>query len=114
MLTPPDRDKIFALISCKQISHKVAAEQLGLSLRHVRRLMKHYKSHGSSVLINKKKGNVGRVGYSNDFKIQIIKLYKEKYSHLGPTAACKKLNEIDGHKISRESLRRWLILYKNK
>jgi len=55
MLTPPDRYAIFASILAKELSRKVAAELLGLSLRHLRRLVKQYKSDGSSSLVNKKK-----------------------------------------------------------
>lgn len=109
MLIPYDRHAIFALILSNNISRKVAAEQLGVSIRHLRRLIHQYKNGDSNSFANNKKGNAGRIGYSNEFKKNIVRLYKERYSNLGLAAACEKLNEIEGIRISRESLRRWLI-----
>jgi hypothetical protein len=42
-------------------------------------------------------------------KNKIISLYKEKYRGCGPTFATEKLLEYDRIKVSRETLRKWLL-----
>lgn len=109
MCTAFERSKILDLTLNKQVSRKEAANLLKLSTRHLRRLLKEYKAHKLNGLISKKKGAVGRVGYSEQFKQKVIDLYASKYPDFGPTFACEKLNEIDAIDISHETLRSWLV-----
>jgi transposase len=104
-----ERSKILDLTLSKQISRDEAANRLKLSTRQLRRLLKAYKQERLNGLISKKKGLVGRVGYSEAFKQAVLELYTTKYPDFGPTFASEKLLELEGIDISHETLRSWLI-----
>lgn len=104
-----ERSKILDLALAKRLSRQEAAKRLDMSTRQLRRLLKRYKDEGLAGIISNKKGNVGRVGHNADFKQKVIDLYVSKYPDFGPTFAAEKLLELDGIKISQETLRQWLI-----
>lgn len=109
MCNAHERSKILDLTLAKQLTRKEAAKHLGLSSRQLRRILKCYKQHGLPGLISNKKGVVGRIGYSDELKHKVINLYTSKYPDFGPTFAAEKLLELDGIKISFETLRQWLV-----
>jgi Homeodomain-like domain len=108
MCNAHERSKILDLTLSKRLSRKDAAKHLDLSSRQLRRILNRYKEYGLPGLISNKKDVVGRIGYSVEFKQKVIDLYASKYPDFGPTFAAEKMLELDGIKLSSETLRHWL------
>lgn len=95
----------------KALTQAYGAQQLGLTDRQVRRLVKNYKLYGTEGLISKQRGKVGN-RKSTDKKIELIKsLVIEHYYDFGPTFAAEKLYEKHGIKVNKETLRQWMIAW---
>jgi transposase len=93
----------------RQISQKRVSGILRLSERQIRRLVKAVREEGDKGIINRSRGRPSNRGLSAATKEKVIALYKEKYSDFGPTFATEKLLELDGIRLSDETLRNWLI-----
>ena len=89
------------------IQQKEAAEILGLSTRQVRRIAERIKEEGDSGVIHQSRGKTSN--RSLPFKEKALTLFEKKYQDFGPTLASEKLFEIDGIKVSDETLRLWLL-----
>jgi transposase len=92
-----------------QVSQVKAAELLGISDRHFRRLLKDYKKHGASALISKRRGKRSNNSLPEALKKRALKLVREKYCDFKPTLAAEKLREKHNIKLSAETLRLWMI-----
>lgn len=93
----------------KELKQTIAAEILNLSNRQVRRIARRISIEGDKAIIHKSRGKLSKRSISKTIKDNIINLYKNKYDGFGPTLATEKLFEIDNIKISKETLRNWLI-----
>lgn len=85
-----------------------AAERLGISYRHGRRVMKRYREGGDGGLIHRSRGRASHRRRSLVFRGRVLARYRERYEGFGPTLSSEKLEE-DGLKVDHETLRRWLI-----
>ncbi len=103
------RLEIIKRIEEKGLTQRDAGEILGVSERHVRRLLQAYKKEGAEGLISKRRGKASNNRLSSRVVKQIRDLIYERYGDFGPTLAQEKLSEIHGLKISRESVRRIMI-----
>jgi transposase len=104
-----DRLSIVQKIVDKRLTQVVAAQQLGLTVRQIKRLIKKYKQNGAEGLVSKKRGQRGNRKYS-DKKIEEVKaLIVAHYYDFGPKFASEKLDEKHGINISKETLRQWMI-----
>lgn len=86
-----------------------AAEILSLSDRQIRRLIKRVRAEGDRGIAHRSRGKPSNREMSKKVKEKAIKLYREKLKGFGPTLAAEKLKEMEGIKISDETLRLWLI-----
>ena len=93
----------------KNLTQVLAAQQLGLTDRQIRRLVKSYKLFGAEGLVSKQRGQSRRRKYSDDKIDDIKKLVSRHYYDFGPKFAAEKLTEKHGIKISKETLRQWMI-----
>jgi transposase len=93
----------------KSIKQIEAAKVLNLSDRQVRRLQKRVAEQGSSGIKHGSCGKKSRNATDAKQKEKILGLYRSKYERFGPTLACEKLLERDKVRISRETLRKWLM-----
>lgn len=101
----------------KRISQVNAAEMLGISDRHFRRLMKAYKKEGARGLASKRIGKPSNNRKPEKERKEATKLIKKKYEGFGPTLAREKLLENHRIKASVETVRKWMIeegLWKEK
>lgn len=85
-----------------------AVKRLGISSRHLRRIIARYLREGDSGLIHQSRGKRSGRALPEEVKQRAIALYQEKYFGFGPTLASEKLEEDDDVKIHRETLRLWL------
>jgi transposase len=93
----------------KSLTQVLAAKQLGLTDRQIRRLVKEYKLDGAEGLVSKQRGQISNHKYSAE-KIDTIKrLVATHYYDFGPKFAAEKLDEKHGIKVSKETLRQWMI-----
>jgi transposase len=93
----------------KEITQKMAAEQLGLSERQVKRLWKAYQKQGAAGLVNKSRGKPSHNQLREEVKQQTMELILEHYRDFGPTLATEKLRELHGINISDESVRKIML-----
>lgn len=93
----------------KEMTQKKAANLVGISDRQMRRVVKAVRVEGPQGVIHKSRGRPSNRRKPKELKERTLSLYREKYEGFGPTFSCEKLLELDGIKISKETLRCWLI-----
>lgn len=80
-----------------------------ISDRQIRRIIKRVRREGEAGVIHKSRGKASGRQIPKKTNKKVIKLCRERYKGFGPTLATEKLLEIEGIKISKETLRNWLI-----
>lgn len=111
-MTQPEisRGDIFSKINQNKMTQQKAAELLGLSERHVRRLYAKFKEFGIISLISQQRGKPSNHQLPTGLKAQISELITiELYKDFGPTFMCEKLEERHGIKISVGTTRKLMI-----
>jgi transposase len=103
------RLSIIQRIIDKKITQVIASEQLGLTVRQIRRLVKQYKQYGAQGLISRQRGQPSNRTYTAEKIVLIKKLIETHYYDFGPKFASEKLLEQHGLKVSKETLRQWMI-----
>jgi transposase-like protein len=103
------RMAVLRLVQAGEITLTTAAAQLGVSLRQAVRIKKRFMDKGDEGLVHRARGMPSNRRYCDDFRQQVLDLYREKYPDFGPTLAAEKMREIDGVQVHPETLRRWLI-----
>lgn len=93
----------------KRLTQKKAGEILGISPRQIRRLFRNYKQSGASGLISKRRGRPSNNQIRTQTKKKAINLLHSQYPDFGPTLACEKLEERNGLKLSKESVRQIMV-----
>jgi transposase len=110
-MTQADRDRLVVLKKAKKrlITQREAAEELGLSIRQVKRLLKEMKKRGDRVVIHGLRGRPSnrRIAEKKQTKAVAI-LSMEVYRGFGPTLACEHLEKKHGIPVSRETVRAWM------
>lgn len=93
----------------KKITQVIASEHLGLTVRQIKRLVRQYKQTGPSGLKSRQRGKQSNRKYT-EAKISAIKqLIETNYYDFGPKFAAEKLMDLHGIKVSKETLRQWMI-----
>lgn len=111
------RLEVMQKLEDKRMKQGEAAEKLGVSVRHVKRLLKNYREEGAEGLISKRRGKPSNNQVDETIRQKILDLLKGKYKGFGPTLAHEKLGEVEGLKISDEWIRQLMIeerLWKTK
>jgi transposase len=103
------RKEIMQRLEAKSLKQKEAAEMLQISERHVRRLLRNYRTHGPEGLISKRRGRPSNNTIPQQTRRQVIDLLHSRYADFGPTLACEKLSELHGLELSAESIRKLMI-----
>lgn len=94
------------------MTQAVAAVQLSLSIRQIRRLHKKYKSGGSEALYHQNRGKPNPRKISSEIEQQAITWIQSNGPDFGATFAQEKLDEYLGIKASVGTIRSWLIQHK--
>lgn len=102
-----DRILILSQVNDRVLNQQEAGERLRVTTRHVRRLLVRMKNEGPSGLKSKHKG--GNRLLPEEFKERVLTAVRERYQGFGPTFASEKLQEAEGLKISKETLRQWMM-----
>ena len=93
----------------KTLKQKEAAKMLGISERHVKRLLRAYRQSGAEGLISKRRGKPSNNRLNAEVKKQSIDLIYSQYHDFGPTLAHEKLTEKHNLKLSVETVRKLMI-----
>ena len=85
-----------------------AADLLGLSARHVRRLQRRLEAGGDRALVHGLRGRPSNHRADPALRHAALEAYRQRYADFGPTFACEKLAD-EGLRVGPQTLRRWLI-----
>ena len=86
-----------------------ASQQLGITSRHLRRLLAAYGRDGPVALVSKKRGKRRNRAYAEAVKTSVLALARDRYQGFGPTLLAEKLAQLHSLVLSRETLRQWLL-----
>ena len=92
-----------------RITQAKAGEFMGLSERQLRRLCAAFEERGPAGLVSGKRGQLSNRRLPDELRAQAVEIVRERYADFGPTLACEKLLEQHALRVSKETLRAWLI-----
>jgi len=111
-MTQRDRDRLVALKKAKKglITQREAAEEIGQSERHVRRLLKRLRRKGDSTLVHALQGRRSNRKLDEKIKEQALEILRgDVYRGFGPTLAAEYLDRKHDIHAGRETVRGWMI-----
>jgi transposase len=89
---------------------KQAAQLLGVSYRHAKRLAHRFEHDGSAGLVHRHKGQPSNRAMPVEVRALALEFIRRNgYEGLGPTLAAAALASQEGVKVSQETLRRWML-----
>jgi transposase len=112
LMTQADRDRLVTLKKAKKklITQREAAEELGVSTRHVKRLLYALKKRGDKAVIHGLRGKPSNRRIAEATEKEAVKtLSAEVYEGFGPTLAADYLGKKHGIKASKETVRQWMM-----
>jgi transposase len=92
-----------------ELTQVQAAQIISLSERQVRRIVKLIREEGDGAIQHGSRGRRPNNKLPQKLAERFVELYRQKYRGFGPTLTAEKLFEIDGIKISKETVRTLLI-----
>ncbi|MDH5253170.1 MAG: ISNCY family transposase [Nitrospira sp.] len=93
----------------KKLTQVTAGTLLGLTPRHIRRLLARVKQAGDQGLAHRGRGKPSNRRIPETVKAKALKLCEKPYGDFGPTLAAEKLTERHGITVSAETVRGWLL-----
>lgn len=111
-MTAADRDRLVTLRKVKKrlITQREAAEELGVSVRHVKRLLVAFKKHGDKVVVHGLRGKASNRKIAEKTERDAIKILSAPvYAGFGPTLAAEYLANKHGIQASKETVRQWMM-----
>ena len=109
-MTQAERDRLVALKKAKKkrITQKQVAEELGITERHVRRLLRQLKRRGDKVVAHGLRGLPPNRKISADTEQEAVAILSRPVCRgFGPTLASEYPARKHKIKVSRETVRRW-------
>lgn len=110
-MTQADRDRLVALKKAnkKLITQKQAAAELGVTERHVRRLLRLLKRRGDQAVVHGLRGLPSNRKISADTEQEAVRILSQPvYRGFGPTLASEYLAKKHKIDVSRETVRQWM------
>ena len=111
-MTQKDRDRLVALKKAKKgaITQRQAAEEIGQTERHVRRLMKELKIRGDKAIVHALRGRRSNRKLDEKVRQKALEILgRDVYAGFGPTLAAEYLGKKHGIHVGRETVRTWMI-----
>jgi transposase len=103
-----ERLEVLTRLAERRLTQRRAAEQLGLSARQVRRLVRRFAAGGAAGLAARQRGRASNRRLSAATQERALALVRERYADFGPTFAQQKLTEEHEVACSVETLRSWM------
>ena len=110
-MTQAERDRLVALkkVKKKLITQKQAAEEIGVTERQVRRLLRKLRRKGDRAVIHELRGRASNRKLSAEVEQQAITVLCDPlYRGFGPTLAAEYLHKLHEITVSKETLRQWM------
>lgn len=104
-----ERLTVIKRVLAKELTQALAAQQLRLTVRHIRRLCLGVETHGAQALVSKRRGVPSNRRIGDERKNAIMALIHEHYSDFGPQLAGEYLQSQHQQRIGTETLRGWMI-----
>jgi transposase len=111
-MEPADRERLVVLKNAKKrlITQRAAADELGLSVRQVKRLLRALKKRGDKTVIHGLRGKPSNRCIDEKVGKEAIKILTAPvYEGFGPTLAAEYLASKHGIDASKETVRKWMI-----
>jgi len=112
LMTQADRDRLVALkkVKKKLITQREAAEELGVSVRQVKRLVYALKKHGDRAIVHMLRGKASNRKIAEKIEREAVQILSAPvYQGFGPTLAAEYLRKKHGIEASRETVRKWMM-----
>src|SRR5438046_4508130 len=112
LMTQADRDRLVTLKKAKKklITQREAAEELGLSVRHVKRLLYGLTKRGDKAVVHGLRGKPSHRKIKQSTEQEAVRILSDPvYQGFGPTLACEYLAQKHGIEVSKETVRQWMI-----
>src|SRR5579863_10444101 len=112
LMTQAERDRLVTLKKAKKkwITQGAAADELGVSIRQVKRMLQALKQHGDKAVIHGLRGQPSNRKIEEKIERQAVKILSlPVYEGFGPTLAAEYLNQMHGIEASRETVRQWMM-----
>ncbi len=112
MMTQAERDRLVALKKAKKklITQRQAAEELGITERHVRRLLRELRRRGDKAVVHALRGLPSHRKVDAETQRRAVAILRDPvYQGFGPTLASEYLNKKHRIDASRETVRQWMI-----
>lgn len=111
-MEPADRKRLVVLQNAKKklITQRAAAEELGISVRQVKRLLFALKKRGDKAVIHGLRGRPSNRLMDESVRKEAVKILSAPiYEGFGPTLAAEYLRNKHGIEASKETVRKWMI-----
>ena len=82
-----DRLAVIERIVERRLSRSGGALQLGITPRHMSRLVAAYTAQGAQALVSKQRGAISNNAFASEYRESVVELVTELYSDFGPTLA---------------------------
>ena len=110
-MTQSERDRLLALKKAKKklITQKQAAEEIGVTERQVRRLLRKLRCKGDRAVLHELRGRPSNRSLSGELEQRAIAVLSDPvYRGFGLTLAAEYLRKRRRIAVSKETLRRWM------
>ncbi len=104
-----ERAYVLNRVNGGQTAPEQAAEVLGISVRHVWRLLAAYREEGVASLPHGNSGRAPAHTTAAGLKERVLELAQGKYSGLNHSHLTQKLTQVEGLSLSRSTIRRILL-----
>lgn len=111
-MTQAERDRLVALKKAKKklITQKQAAEEMGVTERQVRRLLRKLRRKGDRAVIHELRGRRSNRKLPEELQQRAIVILSDPvYRGFGPTLAAEYLDKRHQITVSKETLRGWMF-----
>jgi len=112
LMTQADRERLVTLRKAKKrlITQTQAAEELGLSVRQVKRLLYALKKRGDQAVIHGLRGKPSNQRIAKPVEEEAMQILSaDLYKGFGPTLAAEYLADKHDIEVSKETVRQWMI-----
>ena len=109
-LSQKELQRVSVLSACLKgdLACASAAELLSLSVRHIKRLKKRLREDGEAALAHANRGRPSHRRLPDRTRQAVLRLARSTYAGFNDHHLAEKLNEVEGLRLSRETLRRLL------
>jgi len=111
-MTQAERDRLVTLKKAQKglITQREAAEELKLSVRQVKRLLKALKQRGDQAVIHGLRGKPSKRKIAEKVEREAVQILSAPvYEKFGPTLASEYLGSKHGIEASKETVRQWML-----